>query len=173
MGVAIPEEFRKGMVMAGDWQVVSETPIYEETPKEESVVKKEEGVEEKVTALNTGVRKRPHDADEEEIIAKKRWEPPIQTYPKDDDRDLDALLASTASKKKNSAMQPSQSAGSDGPPKIESPPHIKKEPSVEDGSVKDIIPGIVKEDDESGAGIIFKKRKGKGKSTSMSLRTVE
>ena len=159
MGVAIPEEFRKGMVMAGDWQVLSETPIYEERPKEESSVK-EEDVDQKPTALNTGVRKRPHDTEEEEISAKKRWVPPAQTYPKDYDEDLDALLASTASKRKPDVSQtiPTDSGRL---PKVDSPPHIKKEASVE-GSIAPNIPlTLVKGEEEPGAGIVFRKRKSK------------
>ena len=166
MGVAIPEEFRKGMVMAGDWQVVSETPIFEETPKEAGVVKKEEGRDEKPAALNIGVRKRPLDAEEEEVTARKRWEPPTQTYPKDQDEDLDALLASTTASKRKSMVPLNPSADSNGSAKVESPPYIKRETSSDGVSAKDMpSAGVKEEEDEPGAGIVFKKRKGKGART--------
>ena len=160
MGVAIPEEFRKGMVMAGEWQVLSETPIYEELPKKEIGVKKEEDVDQKPTALNVGVRKRTHDTEEEEISAKKRWVPPTQTYPNGHDEDLDALLASTASRRKPVVSQATPS-GSDRMLKVESPPHIKKEASTEDSTTLDIPFRSVKDEEEPGAGVVFKKRKGK------------
>ena len=35
MGVAIPEEFRREMAMAGDWQTLSERAIYDDVKEDE------------------------------------------------------------------------------------------------------------------------------------------
>lgn len=93
MGVAIPEEFRREMAMAGDWQYLTERPIFE-------TLKTENGSEDrKNDGLNIGVRKRKYEGQEEEeqageIIARKGWGSTTRTYPdtaKLDD-DLDFLL---------------------------------------------------------------------------------
>lgn len=93
MGVAIPEEFRREMAMAGDWQYLTERPVSE-------TLKTENGSEDhKNDGLNVGVRKRKYEGQEEEeqageIIARKGWGSTTRTYPdtaKLDD-DLDFLL---------------------------------------------------------------------------------
>ncbi|KAF2656505.1 hypothetical protein K491DRAFT_703960 [Lophiostoma macrostomum CBS 122681] len=72
MGVAMPQEFRGEMAMAGDWQVVSERVVGEEEQK----------------PLNTGVHKRKLDEDEEEQLAagvvitkKKGWGNTFKSFP--------------------------------------------------------------------------------------------
>ncbi|KAL4994970.1 hypothetical protein BDV10DRAFT_175668 [Aspergillus recurvatus] len=146
LGVAIPEEYRSDMALAGDWQTVSE-----------KVIRAEE--EEKVPTL--GVRKRKHDQgiDEEEEEAKreaerfvsKGWGSATRRYPgaKDEEEDLDALLASTKEVKK-----PKESGtGEDMSTKVEQGQKEEK-PSDE-------VP--VKEEESSAAGtsVVFKKRKPK------------
>ena len=97
MGIAIPEEYRADMALAGDWQTVSETKIQE--PDE-------------LATKSIGVRKRKHDGgndDEEDQVPEqyenKGWGSRMRSYPNSrdndgDDGDLDALLASTRELKK-------------------------------------------------------------------------
>ena len=97
MGVAIPDEFRPDMAMAGEWEVTSERIV-------------EPGGEKKAEALALGVRKRLPDEDEEEaeqIEAKKRrWGSTYRTHPaEEDDEDLDALLSSATQKGKALAVK--------------------------------------------------------------------
>lgn len=95
MGVAIPQEYRADMALAGEWQTLSETKV-----------DSAEGLE--GAAKSIGVRKRKHEGDEEEDehapepIERKGWGSRMKTYPgaADDDEDLDALLASTKDLKK-------------------------------------------------------------------------
>ncbi|PYH45944.1 putative formin binding protein [Aspergillus saccharolyticus JOP 1030-1] len=102
MGVAIPEEFRGEMALAGTWQTVSERVI-------------DDGEEGQKAGRSVGVRKRKleaggagagDDIDEEEVEAKreaerfvsKGWGSSVRRYPAastGEDTDLDALLAST------------------------------------------------------------------------------
>ena len=97
LGVAIPEEFRSEMAMAGDWQVVSETPIYERLKKEE------EANEQKPTGLDFELRKRKYeeqDGEEDagETTTKSGWGSTTRTYPETNEQgegDLDLLLGST------------------------------------------------------------------------------
>lgn len=93
MGVAIPEEFRREMAMAGDWQTLSERPAYE-------ILKAENGTEDrKYDGLNIGVRKRKFEGQDEEeaageTVARKGWGSTIRVYPDKagEDDDLDFLL---------------------------------------------------------------------------------
>jgi hypothetical protein len=101
MGVAVPEEYRREMALAGSWETISERRI---TPAEPS---KEEGESAK---LNIGVRKRKLDNEEDEeeaqMIAKpthRGWGNTARDYPGaagGDDDDLDALLLKTTAVKK-------------------------------------------------------------------------
>lgn len=95
MGVAIPEEFRREMAMAGDWQVLSEKPVREFEKRE-----KEEYKDIKPDAMGIGVRKRKHngqDEEEEEVedtMVRKGWGSTARTYPNltSHDDELDFLL---------------------------------------------------------------------------------
>ena len=64
MGVAVPEDFRREMAMAGDWQTTSERLVYDN-----DFVKKEDGDDVKADGLNIGVRKRKFEGLEEEAEA--------------------------------------------------------------------------------------------------------
>ena len=83
--------------MAGDWQTLSERPIYDEFKKEET----EE--DEKPNGLNIGVRKRKLEGQDEEDeesgapVVRRVWGLTTRTYPGRDDQreDLDALLRTT------------------------------------------------------------------------------
>ncbi|EEH40778.2 U1 zinc finger domain-containing protein [Paracoccidioides lutzii Pb01] len=95
LGVAIPEEFRKDMALAGDWEVVEEV----------SVEKKGAEVDE-MAALNVGVRKRKFEGQEEEeaageTVVRQWWGSTTRRFPGTDEKDdLDALLEKTAELKR-------------------------------------------------------------------------
>ncbi|KAL9104384.1 MAG: hypothetical protein Q9187_008909 [Circinaria calcarea] len=179
LGVAVPEEYRREMAMAGDWQITSERFIYDD-------VKKEEELEDaKPNGLNVGIRKRKQDkAEDEEQEAgesgsRKSWGLTTRTYPgaREDDADLDTLLnfTSTAHKKEpaglsnsSTGMQPhsmqSVQTNNSGSPDV---PFIKEENSFEGDS--EILPlgstygesTVKQEDGLDGASVVFKKRKPK------------
>ncbi|KAJ5089454.1 hypothetical protein N7532_008138 [Penicillium argentinense] len=97
MGVAIPQEFRGDMALAGEWEALPQT----NTATDEA-----EGA-----AKSIGIRKRKHDGDEEDEraeqipgkIISQNWGSKMRAYPgaqEDNDDDLDALLASTKDLKK-------------------------------------------------------------------------
>lgn len=99
MGVAIPDEYRGDMALAGEWQTLSETKVEDLQGAAKSI----------------GVRKRKHDGEEEEDeeddggnpsaqLVSRGWGSRMRTYPgaqNDDDEDLDALLAITNDLKKS------------------------------------------------------------------------
>jgi hypothetical protein len=101
MGVAVPEEFRRDMALAGDWQTISETKI-EATQGIDGPTK------------SVGVRKRKHEGEEEEDdehapepIVNKGWGSRMKQYPgAQDDEDLDDLLASTKDIRKTKTFTP-------------------------------------------------------------------
>ncbi|KAE8352841.1 hypothetical protein BDV28DRAFT_134484 [Aspergillus coremiiformis] len=164
MGVAIPQEFRGDMALAGEWQTVSEKVIGTD------------GTEK--TGPSLGVRKRKHGGDEEEEEAKreaerfvsKGWGSRTREYPgMQDDVDLDALLESTKDVKKakppNSDVAPKESdqEATDVPVKDEGDPvtaesdrtlKTENEP-LEAGAV----PPVKSEPEEATLGVVFKKRK--------------
>jgi hypothetical protein len=124
MGVAVPDEFRPDMAMAGEWQVTSERIV-------------EPDGEKKPEALALGVRKRiPAEEEAEEIEAKKRrWGSTYRSYPAEaDDADLDALLSNATRKGKASTV------------KIEMKGEVKKEDSSE---IVKTEPGINDDDTPS------------------------
>ncbi|KAF1984785.1 hypothetical protein K402DRAFT_335921 [Aulographum hederae CBS 113979] len=93
VAVAVPEQFRPEMAMAGEWHVVSQKPVYS---------KREENMEDvKPEARAMGVRKRKAPDDDEEdahtILKKKGWGATYKSYPgakgTADGEDLDALFA--------------------------------------------------------------------------------
>ena len=99
LGVAVPDEYRKEVAMAGDWQVMSEKILHENVKKEEE----EDDI--KPNGLNVGVRKRKlgGQADEEEAVeptTRRVWGSTLRTFPGTDDEDVDlnALLSITSTK---------------------------------------------------------------------------
>lgn len=170
MGVAIPDEFRGEMALAGEWQVTEERIV-------------EVNGEKKPDAVALGVRKRTvGEEDEEEHEAKKRrWGSTYKSHPEAvDDGDLDALLSNATSKDKGikkeedvvkqeakseetssrEGSQPIHSGGqSDTTGKQED---VKLEPGVEASTVQDVKPALLAEDTPDPAGgVVFKKRKAK------------
>lgn len=182
MGVAVPEEFRKEVAMAGEWQTLSETPLDEVTGER---IKKEEG-DVKPEGLNVGVRKRKflEDlAEEEAEVRRNIWGSTTKSYPgpkggEQDEEDLNTLLGKTkmvmptaAADKKfhNQACHdhlPPVAAASEGQP----PLIIKKEPSDCDETAPNTHrlesvhanQAIIKAEGKPPP-IMFKKRKAKAK----------
>lgn len=180
MGVAIPDEFRGDMALAGEWKVVSERVIEEDEtkPKDASAV----GA--------VGVRKRKHneaDGDEDEEdkrefnhshLTSKGWGSAMKQYPDPntrDDEDLDALLESTKEIKK---VKPSSSSESHTnlsakPEKDETlqqktdeallPKKEEQEEDPQSNATPSAAPAstVKKEPNEAAPGIVFKKRKPK------------
>jgi hypothetical protein len=171
MGVAVPEEFRGDMALAGEWQTLSETKI------------DPEGLE--GAAKSIGIRKRKHEGEEEEEehapepLVSKGWGSRMKTYPgaQDDDEDLDALLESTKDLKKTKTAMPTTTTEEPQERNQESAPVVKTEDEAPDSKtvetneppeVKTEGPGNVpaptvdeKPPAEEAAGPVFKKRKPK------------
>ncbi|KAL2353995.1 putative formin binding protein [Cryomyces antarcticus] len=147
MGVAVPDEFRKEMAMAGDWHTVSVTPL-------------EEDEDIKPSAINIGVRKRKFEGQEEaeeagDTMVRKGWGTTFKSYAasKDDSVDIEALLSGSA-------------PGQDHVLPAEFVPTIKKEESEEGVAFAVAAPDmnvaaapVKTEDRPPGTGIVFKKRK--------------
>ncbi|KAL8645829.1 MAG: hypothetical protein Q9226_007121 [Calogaya cf. arnoldii] len=186
MGVAVPEEFRREMAMAGDWQTIAQRPIQDR-------VKKEEGLEDfkdfkPDSTLNVGIRKRKFEGQEEEeeagaTVVRKGWGSTTRRYPGsdgDDQDDLDSLLNKPAVSSQEISQGdtnepllqsgvksiPSQDGRSDLVPEP-SPPIIKKEDadSLEMGSrqeqeVSIDIP-VKEENGTQEPAVMFKKRRTK------------
>ena len=177
LGVAVPEDYRREVAMAGDWQIMSQRAIYE---KED--VKKEDGEEEKnPIRLNVGVRKRKleGEGDEEETgepVARRVWGFTTRTYPGqgEDEDDLDALLATTTTLRRDAQNKSSAATTTEAPViKGEADPQsdlsvLKKEESLGvaiallPSARNDVDASVKQEDgDPAGAGLMFKKRKPK------------
>ncbi len=187
MGVAIPEDFRREMAMAGDWETTTERLVYEN-----DFMKKEEPEDVKPGGLIVGVRKRKFEGQEEEeeageAVVRKGWGSTIRAYPgpEDDEGDLDTLLKST--KRSTRGDEDLQNPGSAHLPRpcqsnnfattMESRPDldapaIKEEDSTESGRVPNTIlseaaileappKSLKQEEDPPDSGVVFKKRKAK------------
>lgn len=184
MGVAVPEDFRKDMAMAGDWQTTSQRLIYEDVKKEE------ENKDVKPQGLNIGVRKRLFEGQEEEeaageTVIRKGWGSTIRTYPRasgDGDDDLDALFKTTRTIRKNvdasndPHISSSTAQAGEGPTPATmegdvktKTPQIKREESSNDGQLSGTSQNatnpsttdasIKQEEDAGQPGVLFKKRK--------------
>lgn len=169
MGVAIPQEYRADMSLAGEWQTLSETNVAAD------------GLE--GASKSIGVRKRKleggeegeegEDADEHAPgkTASQGWGSKLRTYPgqqDDDDDDLDALLSS---KKEFKKVKTEVTEGEIQEAKQE-PALVKKEDGESESAVKtDKSPDVKTEAEipevgaepakEEVAGFTFKKRKPK------------
>ena len=184
MGVAVPDDFRKEMAMAGDWQTVSERPVYD-TIKQEGDLndRKPHDADDKAEALNKGVRKRKYEGQDEEEeagerVVRKGWGSTTRMYPPAaGDVDLDALLNGTKKKQGQSIDEgtasstsndlPAKDEGLNSTAKIDlahSTPLIKKEESDHGNDVPDpasLVDTPVKQEEEPAAGFVFKRRKPK------------
>ncbi|KAI4219784.1 MAG: hypothetical protein L6R36_008079 [Xanthoria steineri] len=187
MGIAVPEDFRREMAMAGDWQTISQRPIQDR-------VKKEEGLDDfkdfkPDPTLNVGVRKRKFEGQEEEedagaTVVRKGWGSTTRRYPGSDggaQDDLDTLLSKSAGPSMQEMSRgdtaepllqpgagtiPSQGGRSDRVPEPK-PPNIKKEESdsvdmeahQERRASLDIA--VKAEDGTQAPAVMFKKRRSK------------
>ncbi|KAJ5596714.1 hypothetical protein N7450_003172 [Penicillium hetheringtonii] len=174
MGVAIPQEYRADMSLAGEWQTLSETKVA--TDDQEGAAK------------SVGVRKRKHEGDEYEEgegiegdapgkTTSQGWGSKLRTYPgqqDEEDDDLDALLSSSKEFKKNKKT-PTEAASKEQ--KQDSVPRAENE----DEASKSAVPETDKSPDakaeatgvdsepskeekpagEESTGFVFKKRKPK------------
>lgn len=144
MGAAVPEDFRKEVAMAGEWQTLSETPLDEVTGAR---MKKEEG-DVKLEGLSVGVRKRKileDQAEEEAEVRRNVWGSLTKSYPgprggEQEEEDLNTLLGKTEMGMSTAAAEerlqnptrydllpPMAAASEEQPPSL-----IKKEPSGSD-----------------------------------------
>ncbi|KAH0542739.1 hypothetical protein FGG08_002878 [Glutinoglossum americanum] len=101
LGVAIPEEFRGGMAMAGEWQTVSERIIGQH---------EDEDVKPDIHSIGVRKRKLPgEETDEEDAgpVTKKGWGSTIRTYPEagKDMHGLDVLLKENVLRKGNNKAE--------------------------------------------------------------------
>ncbi|CAG8416070.1 unnamed protein product [Penicillium salamii] len=167
MGVAVPEEYRADMALAGEWQTTSETRV-----------EPQQGLEGPTKSI--GVRKRKHEGEDEEdepapeMVVNKSWGSRLKQYPgAQDDRDLDDLLASAKDIKMTKTFTPkaeivedetasgepaSVAKKEDVPPKLEQP--VKEEP----GSHPEAAETATKENppsEDAAPSVVFKKRKAK------------
>ncbi|KAF2240486.1 hypothetical protein BU26DRAFT_611585 [Trematosphaeria pertusa] len=168
MGIALPEEARGDMAIAGEWKVVSEQVVGEVDEQGEFR-----------PVLNKGIHKRKLDEDEEEQVAaremitkKKGWGQTYKSFPgkntnKDDD--VEALFQ----KGKKAETKDEQSV--DAKNEVKDEPGVKEEdaPSLlqaipteeeEAASTKTGRPGIAEsllkeEEDAPAPVVVFKKRK--------------
>lgn len=131
MGVAIPDEFRPEMALAGEWHTV-EKPV--------------ESQEQRANAgLNIGVRKRKFEGKEEEeeageVVAKRGWGLTTRSYPgaKGDDGgddELEALLGMTANIKKKKTEQTASVKQEEGESETQHATITSKQESVEKSPV--------------------------------------
>lgn len=189
MGVAIPEDFRREMAMAGDWQTTSERPVYEN-----DFVKKEEAEDVKPGGLNVGVRKRKFEGQEEEeeageTVVRRGWGSTIRAYPGPggDEDDLSTLLQSMKRVTREGEGLPALGSGlssqpeqadshvrkKDSQPGLDSPKIKGEEPAEPADSigVQNTVPStafveaplgsLKQEEDPPDSGVVFKKRKAK------------
>lgn len=149
MGVALPEEARHDMGMAGDWKVVTKQVVGE--------VNEQGHFEEK--QLNKGVHKRKIDEAEEDRIAaegmitkKKGWGHTYKSFPGSkgtDDDDIEALLGS----KKTPAIKEEESVKTEDPTKHEDDTKALHEiPTAEEAAANAEAAPVA-------PGVVFKKRK--------------
>lgn len=157
MGVALPEEARQDMGMAGDWKVVTKKLVGE--------VNDQGQFEEK--QLNKGVHKRKVDEIEEERIAaeglitrKKGWGHTYKAFPGskgNDDDDLEVLLGA----KKSPAIKEEDIVKTEDPVKGEEDTETLHDiPTAEEAAADAAAAPVKHEEDVPAApAVVFKKRK--------------
>ena len=182
MGVAVPEDFRRETAMAGDWQTLSERPVWSRAKKEEDHDDFKDFKPD--PTLNVGIQKRKIEREDEAeetgpTVIRKGWGSTVKRYPgcnADNNDDLDALLDSTVRSKRveNGAhggpageSKNQQESYTTTPESTSTAPALKKEHSeVIDlnnlQSPQAHLPGRIKqEDSDTQAPVVFKKRKTK------------
>ncbi|BDD58431.1 hypothetical protein MPDQ_006518 [Monascus purpureus] len=170
MGIAIPDEFRGEMALAGEWKTVSEKVIQEKKKEPSS----------SSTPAAVGVRKRKHEGGDEDSegedpaptrFVSRGWGSALKQYPgSKEDEDLDALLESTKEIKrvKPSVSDTPDAKNSDTPVKDEGQatvqetdevPHVKKEEPTD--AAMTLTTAAETERKEAVPEVIFKKRRPK------------
>lgn len=153
MGVAIPEDFRKEMAMAGEWQTISETPIHEDG------ISKREMEDRKPDTLNVGVRKRKHEGqdgegeeEDGEMLVRRGWGSSTRSYPGLNERgedDLDLLLGKTQVNTGRSGMEYKKTSGEN---KSQDPTFVEEQ--IKSEIAQPTLEGpVVKKEDSGGIGI--------------------
>lgn len=150
MGIAIPEEYRRDLSLAGEWSTVSERPVYSKPVKS---AQDDEDDDDESKAF--GVRKRKLD-DEEEQVVPKAWGSRLKSYPgakANSEQDLDALLSEAAAKKNIKTEE------GDMPKEEPDADSLKPMAAVPNSEGEDAVaPKIEAAQD---APVVFKKRKAK------------
>jgi ribosomal protein L27 len=156
MGVALPEEARSDMGMAGDWKVVAKQVVGEVDANGDFKEKQ----------LNKGVHKRKLDEHEEEsaaageiITKRKGWGHTYKTFPgsKGGDDDIESLFAT---KKPEVKVEESQVKAEDPVKDEEETAALHDIPTAEEAEAKAAEATIKKEEDAPAApAVVFKKRK--------------
>ena len=156
MGVALPEEARQDMGMAGDWKVVTKKLVGE--------VDEQGNFEDK--QLNKGVHKRKIDETEEDRIAaeglitkKKGWGQTYKSFPGskgNDDDDLEALFGT----KKTPEVKSEEKVKPEEPVKDEEDATPLHDIPTADEAVADAAATPLKQEDDAPVpAVVFKKRK--------------
>lgn len=183
MGIAIPEEFRRDMAMAGDWQVLSQAPVVAKTKIEGDDDFKAEG-----DAKSIGVRKRKLDGDADEDDEStfhskqpKAWGSAFKAYPASTASadDFEALLSQGPASviKRDSEASPQASGVDEAKIKVETTNETEETgdtPTAPDAEHDVAVKQEVGEQDDgrkvsemhakgiqSESGVVFKKRKKK------------
>lgn len=169
MGVAVPDEYRGEMALAGDWQIVSQKPVELQTQNEQD------------PSLRVGVRKRKFEGKEDgeeagETVKKKGWGSTTKEYPSHVQEDLNALLSGSLRGKKEENAVAIKQEDIDQPAPAEQVNHSvpveqntavvadKTKVKQEDGSPLSAIPHPDSTQNEATSPdleIVFKKRKSK------------
>lgn len=160
MGIAVPDEYRADMALAGDWKVVSQRKVAEPVIDE---------------SLNKGVRKRKFEGLEEEeeareTVVRRGWGSTTKRYPGEATNDLNALFSINPLKKEEGIVK------KDSEPPLEiddTTARLAQAAKPDPGSTIDDIliksdaedPGIPNLADvpDEPAALIFKKRKQKAR----------
>ncbi|UPX11115.1 NADPH dehydrogenase [Ascochyta rabiei] len=156
MGVALPEEARQDMGMAGEWKVVTKKLVGEVNEKGQFEEKQ----------LNKGVHKRKIDETEEDRIAaegviskKKGWGHTYKPFPgsKGEDEEIESLLGT----KSTPEVKEDPSVKAEDPVKDEEAAKTLQDiPTAEEAAASAATAPVKQEEDTPSApAVIFKKRK--------------
>ncbi|KAJ4323759.1 hypothetical protein N0V94_001678 [Neodidymelliopsis sp. IMI 364377] len=159
MGVALPEEARRDMGMAGDWKVVTKQVVGE--------INEQGKFEEK--QLNKGVHKRKIDETEEDRIAaegvitkKKGWGHTYKTFPgsKGEDDDFESLLGAKKTTPEIKVKEETIVKAED-PVKDEDEGRSLQDIPTADEAAASVTEASVKQEEDTPAvpAVVFKKRK--------------
>ncbi|KAF2632308.1 hypothetical protein BU25DRAFT_384178 [Macroventuria anomochaeta] len=157
MGVALPEEARQDMGMAGDWKVVTKKVVGE--------VNEQGRFEDK--QLNKGVHKRKIDETEEDRIAaeglitkKKGWGHTYKAFPGNKGNDDDNLEALFGAKKSPEVKEESNVKREEPVKDEEATKTLQDIPTAEEAEANAATAPVKQEEDAPAApAVVFKKRK--------------